>query len=890
MDLRSHFGSSFQDSACSFGMDAEHIYGSPGTLYSRCGGIFGVAAFVDRCMDKWMADDTLNANTRVRTWHEKAQRCGFKFLVVQIVGNLTGGPQRYTGRPIDVAHKHLNIFLEEWEKFMELFNEVCGEFNLCPADTDDLNALMISMMDECVVFPGEVAPPNPGPSRPSGNSLYARVGGVYPIALFVDRLVDAVLADDRFVVPCDGQKRNEASLKYLVTELVCSEFGGPEVVTSRTSDEVKLLVPQHAWPAFIATAQIAADHFPMVTRASAVQALERAKRYIVDSQSSPTAELITGAAQNVKTLVEAASGKMLSKEVIAARHAAPGAHLAARRRVFGDPRTIYGKTGGVFGLARLVDRLMDVWMENHLLNANMKVARWHESQQKFGFKFLVAQLMGYLCGGPQRYTGRPMDEAHQHLGITLAEWQVFVADADRVFTEFKLDGPVKVELLGIIARFQDQCVQKKETRDPGRPPAHPSSVGTLYPRLGGVYPSAQFADRLVELVLRGDRVHIDTDGDHRHAPGLKYMVTELLCNGLGGPELVTSKGFDDAKLGVPVEEWPLFLTLAAEAAELFPTQHHRTALVAQLNELKPEICVGIVAEGEESGIAKLLNLGFPVVDATAALDKSEGDIDRAAALLLNGWNPREDEASSTASFATAGPEAKRVCPFMGGSRPAAPAGGGCPFARSVSTASADDLGRSRQMDAAALLAEKGIAREEIARMLGLSQEELVQLPAVAQGRVLGSAAQERLDELLFEDEDLCCPVMLVLFQDPVIASDGFIYERSAVETLIQSNRPSPMTREAFGKHVYKARQKIQDANRYRAKLLKKLIEFADQCNDANLASAALERATEYLIFLKPRNHMEETHAVVRAWQKYGKPVPNGLLALPQAGTIGSPES
>ena len=37
-------------------------------------------------MDKWMADDTLNANTRVRTWHEKAQRCGFKFLVVQIVG------------------------------------------------------------------------------------------------------------------------------------------------------------------------------------------------------------------------------------------------------------------------------------------------------------------------------------------------------------------------------------------------------------------------------------------------------------------------------------------------------------------------------------------------------------------------------------------------------------------------------------------------------------------------------------------------------------------------------------------------------------------------------------------------------------------------------------
>jgi len=868
-------------------MDSEHVYGSPGTLYARCGGIFGVSAFVDRCMDKWMADDTLNANTAVRTWHEKAQRCGFKFLVVQIVGNLTGGPQRYTGRPMDVAHKHLNISLEEWEVFMELFNEVCGEFNLAPDQQDDLNALMISMMDDCVVFPGEVAPPNPGPARPSGNSLYARVGGVYPIALFVDRFVDAVIADTRFSIPCDGQKRNERSLKYLVTELVCSEFGGPEVVTSRTSDEVKLLVPQHAWPAFIATAQIAADHFPAITRASAVQALERAKRYIVDPQSSPTAELITGAAQNVKTLVEAASGKMLSKEVIAARHAAPGAHIGARRRVFGDPRTIYGKTGGVFGLARLVDRLMDVWMENHLLNANMKVARWHESQQKYGFKFLVAQLMGYLCGGPQRYTGRPMDEAHQHLGITAAEWQVFVADADRVFTEFKLPAPVKVELLGIIARFQDQCVQKKETRDPGRPPAHPSSVGTLYHRLGGVYPIAQFADRLVNLVLRGDRVRVDTEGDHRHPPGLKYMVTELLCNGMGGPELVTSKGYDDAKLGVPLEEWPIFLTLAAEAAELFPTSHHRTAIVAQLNQLKGEICVGIVAEGEESGIAKLLNLGFQVVDATAALDKSEGDLDRAAALLLNGWTPREEEASSIASsadarscpFSAGAAASSGRCPFMRGDAPAESAGS-CPFSRTVATASPEDLGRSRQMDAAAVLAEKGIAKDDIAKMLGLSNDELAQLPTVAQGRVLGSQWQEKLDELLEEDVDLCCPVMLVLYEDPVIASDGFIYERSAVETLIKSKRPSPMTREALTKSVFKARQKAQEAITYRATMVKELVKFANECNDASLASTALERATDYLMFLKPGKYVEDTHAVVRSWQKYGKPVPNGLLGKP----------
>jgi len=108
--------------------DRVRTFGELGTLYARCGGIMGVASFVDRCMDKWMADPTLNANARVVSWHARSQRCGaatlflppspillthpsphhfailltpfsivaagFKFLVTQLLGYLTGGPQR----------------------------------------------------------------------------------------------------------------------------------------------------------------------------------------------------------------------------------------------------------------------------------------------------------------------------------------------------------------------------------------------------------------------------------------------------------------------------------------------------------------------------------------------------------------------------------------------------------------------------------------------------------------------------------------------------------------------------------------------------------------------------------------------------------------------------
>merc|ERR1711959_83567 len=117
-----------------------------------------------------MACPHLNANPAVATWHEKAQRCGFKFLVTQIVCQLTGGPQIYTGRPMDVAHKHLNISPAEWDTFMSLFNEVCKEFALPVEDVELLNVLLISMEDDCVIHPGERVPQNPGPARPGGAS------------------------------------------------------------------------------------------------------------------------------------------------------------------------------------------------------------------------------------------------------------------------------------------------------------------------------------------------------------------------------------------------------------------------------------------------------------------------------------------------------------------------------------------------------------------------------------------------------------------------------------------------------------------------------------------------------------------------------------------------
>ena len=382
-----------------------------------------------------------------------------------------------------LSHKHLAITAREWDAFMAAFYSVTEEFDLPTSDVEDLQAVLLSMRDDCI-SEGTAADAHPAGSTTTGTAgsswfrsapLYERLGGVYPIALFVDRLIDALLADPRVAIPVDGQRRNEASLKYLFMEVVCAIAGGPEVVTSLAYAETRLLLPARQMFFLLEAAKDASDHIPSSKlRTELLQALHQASAdYIVDQRtSSPISQrhseravqiealsrragvpliyipkggvvritfdaspaqleqvaagladmgLKTVDRTKVKTASDAANGNLLSPAVIAARHAAPGAFVAARRRCFGDPRTLYGRTGGVFGLATLADALMEAWMAEPTLNGNTLVTRWHTSQQRAGFKFLVTQILGYLSGGPQRYTGRPMDVAHKHLGITAGD-------------------------------------------------------------------------------------------------------------------------------------------------------------------------------------------------------------------------------------------------------------------------------------------------------------------------------------------------------------------------------------------------------------------------------------------------------------------------------------
>merc|ERR1712232_538449 len=467
----------------------------------------------------------------------------------------------------------------------------------------------------------------------------------------------------------------------------------------------------------------------------------------------------------------------------------------------------------------------------------------HESQQKFGFKFLVTQLLGYLTGGPQRYTGVSMEAAHKHLAISAGQWESFIADAVLVFQEIGLDPRTQSELLAILAGFKTQCVLQggePVPEDPGMCRARPGG-NMAYAQLGGVYPLALFA-RLVDKVLQGDRVQVqwnplDDVSGSRHPPGLKYMLTELLCHSAGGPELPASRGFDDAKLGIDPNQWAAFLEIVAETATVWPTKHHRELVLKICEKSKAEICFGL--EGQETPAVNIA--AIPGVDA----------------FVPTGRCPFSGSSGGS-------------CPFSGSSRPpaqvahCAPEGSGRPLANLSTVVSQ--------------------ANGTVAHLVPLAEVATSTTKVTMAGRILGSALQQKLDKLTEEDPDLCCPVSLMVFSNPVLASDGFIYDQSSLTQLLSNRQVSPMTREVLKQEYRAAQQKLDEVTVFRIQRSQDLLDFATEAaaEQQPLAIAALERMQEYVEVLHVAAAQSLSARAMCLYEQLGHPVPEALYRIVNA--------
>src|ERR671937_3103167 len=98
---------------------------------------------------------------------------------------------------------------------------------------------------------------------------------------------------------------------------------------------------------------------------------------------------------------------------------------------------------------------------------------------------------------------------------------------------------------------------------------------SLYDRLGGVYAIAAVIDDLIDRVMDNPRLNANPKVDEAHhrvsRAGFKYLVTEMVCGAIGGPQRYTGRSMGDSHrhLMITDEEWQAFMDDLRQTLEQF---------------------------------------------------------------------------------------------------------------------------------------------------------------------------------------------------------------------------------------------------------------------------------------------------------------------------------
>jgi hemoglobin len=93
---------------------------------------------------------TLNANPAINEARARVPKAGLKFHVTALVCEVTGGPCKYTGRSMKVAHAHLNINAKEWDAMLADFRATLSKFSVPAAEQQELIAIVDSTRPDIV--------------------------------------------------------------------------------------------------------------------------------------------------------------------------------------------------------------------------------------------------------------------------------------------------------------------------------------------------------------------------------------------------------------------------------------------------------------------------------------------------------------------------------------------------------------------------------------------------------------------------------------------------------------------------------------------------------------------------------------------------------------------
>jgi len=121
-------------------------------------------------------------------------------------------------------------------------------------------------------------------------------------------------------------------------------------------------------------------------------------------------------------------------------------------------KSLYDRLGGVYPIAVVVDKFIDLLLVNDVLDANPAIKAARVRVPAAGLKYHLTAMVCRETGGPCEYTGRGMKESHRHLKINEKEWQAMMVDLRRVMNNYEVPAKEQDELVAIVENTKQEIV------------------------------------------------------------------------------------------------------------------------------------------------------------------------------------------------------------------------------------------------------------------------------------------------------------------------------------------------------------------------------------------------------------------------------------------------
>ena len=118
-------------------------------------------------------------------------------------------------------------------------------------------------------------------------------------------------------------------------------------------------------------------------------------------------------------------------------------------------KSLYDRLGGKTAITAVVDEFVARVAADKRINAFFA----HTD-----IAHLKMELVNQICeasGGPCKYTGKNMKEAHRGMGVSGADFSALVEDLVGALDKFKVGKTEKDQLLGVLGPMQKDIVEKK---------------------------------------------------------------------------------------------------------------------------------------------------------------------------------------------------------------------------------------------------------------------------------------------------------------------------------------------------------------------------------------------------------------------------------------------